>query len=282
MSNLRLLYNTLFDQATLSLEPDTGGEEAAWPVTNIQTTILSEAWKCPLGAVRILIDLGAAQALSGLGLASHDLLAAAGITVRAYSDAWTSEVWSQEFEAVGPIQGWLEGGWLSGGWLGYPAADDQILYPRVTSLLVFDRLVGARYVAVDIDNGGQAFYIGRMFLGEMFVPALNFSLDPKITPEHDIKSDSSLGGVDFTDEGSKYLSCKLTLPQLGRNEAIGGAFWQVARYVGRSRHFILQVYSDNAKIGHATTMVAKFEQNPAVQGWGPDQFRAPFEAREMV
>ncbi len=283
MRKVCFLYNSLFDQAVLSTEPEGCEQTPDWPLSNLQTTILSEAWKTSgTGNVRLLIDLLAPQAINAFGLASHNLGAATLVTFRAYSDAWLTEVYAQEFEAVGPLLGWLEGGWLEGGWLGYPLPDDQILYPRMTSLFVFDELVGARYVAVDFANGDDEFFLGEIFLGELFRPDRNFAQGFEIEPVDSSVEDESLGGVVFTDVGEQYHEMRFTLNRLSEAEAIGGSFWRFAHYVGRRKPFIVQMMSTTLKHQRLTTLVGKFSKNPAERGLAPDRYSAEFNIREMI
>jgi hypothetical protein len=281
MNRVCFLYNTLFGQAVLATDPPDHYEEG-WPTANIQTSVLAEAWKAPSpGNVRLLIDLRAPQAVNALGLASHNLRAECPVTLRVYSDAWITEIFSQTWEAVGPLVGWLEGGWLDGGWLGYPQAGDQLLYPRVTSLLVCDQITGGRYVAVDFANA-DPFYLGALFLGELFIPARNFSFGYDLTPVDDTSQEESLGGVVFSDLGEQYHQFRFSLNHLTEAEALGGAFWRFARYVGRRKPFIVRLMNATLKHERLTTMVGVFSANPASKGWGPDHHRADFVIREMI
>lgn len=281
MSNVRFLYNTLFDEATLSTVP-AGQEMAGWPMTNLQTSILSEAWKCPVDSVRLRVDLQGYQAISAIGLAAHSLKAASTVTFRCYSDVWQTEVFSQTMEAVGPLLGWLEGGWLESGWLGYPLPGDQLLYPRVTSLLPLSNTVGARYVALDFDNGGDPFYLGALFMGDLLVPEINFSFGNDLRLTDGSHDDQSLGGVVFTDEGEQYHEFPLTLEKLSEAEAVGGSFWRFFHYVGKRRLFVVQLMDKTLKHERLTTLVGKMAKDPWPKQTGPDKYRVDLSIREMI
>jgi hypothetical protein len=284
MNNARFLYNLLFDEATLSTVPP-DNEKPGWPVENLQNTIHAEAWKTNgTGNVTLRADLGKAQAINAIGLAYHNFHPATVVTFRAYSDEFTTEVYSEELEIVGAIIGWLEGGWLSDGWLGYPIDGNLILFPRVTSLLPLAEMVGARYIALEFANGGgeeNEFYLGRAFVGQMFEPDRNFSHGFSIEPIDDSNSERSLGGVLFTDEGEQYLRMTLSFNYIQESQAFS-EFWQFARYMGTRKDFVAQAMDSNTRIARLTTMVGKFQRNPALTGRAHDRYAIQFVIREMI
>ncbi len=282
MNNCLFLYNKLFDDATLTTVP-ADNYQAGWPPERLQNTIHAEAWKTNgTGNVILRADLGQAQAINAFSLAYFNLLPTTVVTFRAYSDAFTTETYSEEFRVVGPIVGWLEGGWLEGGWLGYPDETDPLLYPRVTSLMTLAQTVGARYVSWEFANGDDEFYLGRLFVGQLFVPERNVVYGFRWEVAESSQEDESLGAVVFTDEGEVYRTYSLPFKYLTRLEAIGGPFWQFAHYVGKRRDFVVQLMDPDVKTQRLTTIVGKFTSNPATTGRAYDRYETTFAIREMV
>ncbi|MCF8098511.1 MAG: hypothetical protein K9K65_11770 [Desulfarculaceae bacterium] len=282
MNNCRFLYNRLFDDAILSTVPG-DNEQSGWPVENLQNTIHAEAWKTNgTGNVTLRADLGQAQAINAIGLAYFNLLPTTVVTFRAYSDAFTTETYSEELQVVGPIVGWLEGNWLEGGWMGYPDESDPLLYPRVTSLLPLAQQVGARYIALEFANGDDEFYLGRVFVGNIFEPSRNVVYGFKLEIIDSSEEDESLGGVVFSDENEMYRQFTLPFKYITRAEAIGGGFWNFAHYVGKRKDFVVQLMDSDTKSQRLTTIVGKFSSNPVTTGRAFDRYETSFCIREMV
>lgn len=282
MNNCRFLYNRLFDDATLTTVPANNGQDQ-WPASNLQNTIHAEAWKTDgTGNVTLRADLGKPQSVNAVGLAYFNLLPTTVVTFRAYGDEFITETYSEEFQVVGPIVGWLEAGWLEGGWLGYPDESDPLLYPRVTSLLSLAQQVGTRYIALEFANGDDEFYLGRVFVGKIFEPSRNIAYGFKLQIVDSGDEDESLGKVIFTDENEIYRQFTLPFKYVTRAEAIGGPFWNFAHYVGKHKDFVVQLMDPDTKTERLTTIVGIFSSNPTLTGKSHDRYETSFAIREMV
>ena len=166
MSNMRFLYNSFFDEASLALA--VGAVDSDWPLANTQNTLRRKVTKTVTdGNITINIDLGSSRFISGVSLVEHNLNAQTEITITGYSDAYTTAVITETFEAIGPIIGLGEkrlGEYYLGG---YPNAEDLALLPKISTSCWFTPTM-ARYWSVQIANGATSadvFYLGRIILG---------------------------------------------------------------------------------------------------------------------
>lgn len=290
MSNLRMLWdNTKFDLATLTVDPPEA-EDADWPVENLQDTVRRKAFKSTgTGQLTIKIDLGEGVFANSLALISHNLDPSAVITVRAFSDAWTTETFSEEFTAYEALL-WFGDGYFGDDYFGgYPDEDLLELYPEIIRLLFWDdedpEDVTQRYWAVEIDNGGDAeadeFYIGRMFLCDFFSPGRNFDFGWQEELVDPSSLDTSLGGVKWADVRDRYFRVTFTLPRLLKSEA-WGQFLQIVTKVGIRQDMVISLFPDDSDIGIFTAFYGRFTQPPVIQNPRVGTFSAPIEFEESL
>lgn len=280
MSHVLFLYNTIFDAATLTLTQ--GSEDSGWPLENIQDTIRRKAAKLG-GSGTVIIDIDFAQVLtaSAIALVEHDLNAEATVTVRAFADEErTSQIIEHSFEAIGPLLALVETAWLTGGWLGYPTAADLERYPRIVSLEQFDA-TAALYWQIEIDNGGDDFYLGRILLDKAWQPARNYDIGHKYGLVDPSNIDESLGQVLWTDTKEPYYQLSFTLSYLTEAE-IYNEYLRLAYWVGRHKDFVVRLDDGSNKKAKLTTIYGRFTNNPTVQGKSLDRGKADFSIRESI
>lgn len=285
MSNVRFLYNTIFDQATLAVVPPEAAADPEFPLAFLQTTIRRQAMKTTgTGNLILQIDMGSPIVASALGLVEHDLHPATVVTVRAYSDAFATEIFSQSFEAIGPIIPWGEGFWGAFDWFGYPSQEDLAAYPEIAGAYWFDQRLAARYWSVEFANGEGAsneFYLGRMLLGDYWEPGCNFRYGHKDEDHDPSKTSESLGGVLFSNQKSFYRLLKFELGKVTDLEAYSH-FKKMCRHVGTSSDFILQLIDQTPKQKAMTTLYGRFTKNPVLTSRTKNLNGAQFLFREVV
>ena len=256
--NAVFLHNTKFDTAELDLAA--GAVVSGWGLANLQDTIRTHVAKFSTGNVTINIDMGTGVTCSALGMAEYDLHPATPVIVRAFSDAWVTEKLRADFEAVGPIIGWQQGAWKDFGWNGYPSADDLDELPKPAGLFVFQAAY-ARYWSIEIQNGADAFYLGRILLGLHWEPFRNFSLGYKLELADSSITDQTPAGVKFTDEGDQYWIATVKFKRLLPQEVWDG-WLRFAKGVGTRKDFIVQLLDDTETTARMTTLYGRLTKDP--------------------
>lgn len=282
MRHCSFLYNTAFDQASLTLAA--GAVQADWPLTNLQDTLRRKVMKTSgSGNITINVDLGELETCSALGIVEHDLHADTPIILRAYSDAWSTQILETQFEAIGPLLGWQEGGWKSFGWKGYPTAEDLALYPRISAMFFFD-ITAARYWQIEIQNGPDAadeFYLGRILLGRHWEPLRPHSLGEVLGLVDNSRQDKSLGGIVYTDEEEQCYQVSFALDYLTEEEVLQ-EWAKLVRTVGTHKDFLLQLRDDSTKHRRLTTIYGRLTRVPQpkrVRSW---RYAVQIEMRETL
>lgn len=284
MSNLKFLFNTVFDGAALDTAAGGADIDSAWPLENLQDTTRRKVCKTTgTGNVTFKIDLGESRFCSGLGFVEFNLEADTVVTVKAYSDAWSTEILSEEFEAIGPIVSLGEvplGSYSLGG---YPTDDDLVLYPKLTSAFWFGRTY-ARYWSVAVANGSGVpgeFYLGRMLLGDYWEVQTNPAWGLEYGLVDSSKTDVSLGGVKWSDRRDPHYRVSFQLGWL-RDSELFGQFIRLAHHCGTSKDFLIQIMDEDNKKARFTTIYGRLLNDLIAAMQAKNINQAHFEFEESL
>ena len=134
--------------------------------------------------------------------------------------------------------GFGERGFGEGGFGGVPVQEDLNSFPRMTRAFYFDEPQNERYYQIEIDNAGQQFSIGRIFLSSVLAPKLNYIYGDTFELEDDTTTVYAAAGNAIREEGEQYYQMSFTLPYLGRGEAYG-EFIRFLKHCGKRKPFVV-------------------------------------------
>ncbi len=282
MSNLRFLFNTVFDSAALDTVAGGADIDPDWPLANLQDTLRRKVCKTSgTGNVTFKVDLGEPLFCSGLGLVEFDIAKDTVITVKAYADAFVTEIFSGEFEAIGPMVylGEVPLGTYTLG--GYPSPADLALYPKITSAYWFARTF-ARYWTVEVANGAGAadkFYLGRMLLGDYWEVETNPSWGLQYGLVSLSKTFESLGYVKWSNNAGSHYRVSFQLDQIKDHELFG-QFIRLAHHCGTHKDFLIQITDEDNKKAKFTTIYGRLLSDLFASMKFKNVNQAPFEFEE--
>jgi hypothetical protein len=285
MANLRFLYNTIFDSATLTTAMGGSDIDSNDPLENLQDRDRTEVCRSTgTGNVKIRVTLDEDEIVGGGAFATHNLNADTPVIVNVYSDAFSTLTLSNEFEAIGAIVGLGEVplGFYSLG--GYPTARDLALLPEMVSSFWLSELVQSKYFEFDIQKGegvSNEFHLGRIVLGDYWELEVNPDWGLKVGRVDPSLNFYSKGGTPLSRKRKKYYAARFSVSHLTDGEVFG-QLMRLTEYAGVTEDIVLQIDDQDNKRQRFTTIYGRLEKTNLPSLNYIDKNAITFEFRESL
>ena len=267
MPNFRLIAPNALDAATLT---DSPAMVATLPVANLQDAARARVARSDgLPATQYVRgDWSASQACSGFAFWRHNLTGAATIRLKLWADTGQSGtlLYDSGAIALGDIIPWGEFTWGVDTWGAWLYQD----WPVACAMLWFDSVSALSFELAIADPANTDGYIeaARIFLGQYFSPAKNFSFGGKLRWEDDSIQERTDGGSLRTDSREPYRVLRFNLGEM--NEAERAGFSEILRVSGKTRDMFFSAYPEDGGTKDRDYSVAvKIIQMPDLTGNRP-------------
>ncbi len=272
MPNFRLIAPNAFDAATLTGSP---AMVATLPVGNLQDAARARvARSVGLPATQYVRgDWPASQACSGFALWRHNLTGAATLRLKLWAGAGQTGtlLYDSGAVAIGDIIPYGEyvygvdtyGAWLFQDW------------PVACAILWFASVSALSFELAIADPANTAGYVqaSRVYLGQYFSPAKNFSYGGKLRWEDDSTQERTDGGSLRTDTREPYRVLRIPLDNL--TEVERAALSEILRINGKSRDMFASGFpEDGGTKDRDYSFAAKIIQMPDLTGNKPLNYQS--------
>lgn len=205
--------------------------------------------------------------LIGIQLVSTNLQSGAKVKVTAFADAlMTSVIFTHDWEQIGdPPTPSLDLPWSDPNWWSGIRPYDDPDNAGQDVLIFFGQTYSAKYWLIEIDNTGNTegyIEIGVLFMGEAFVPTMNFAPDSN--------SFKRVSRTSFADaaNGSRYFTrrrssraLRVAWPALPSDEVLG-EIDEMVRLHDIDRQFYVVTDPDRISTRQRTSFLATLSQLP--------------------
>ncbi|WP_029896807.1 hypothetical protein [Desulfohalovibrio reitneri] len=265
MSCVFVFNDERLDTATLTAST----EDAAWPVVNAQTPDRLQVWKSTSDPAWIRVDYGSPVPLSALALVEHNLVPPAEVVLRRYpDDTWTTPDYEEIWPAWEGLLGWGQGDWGQVGWGGYPAQDDLADFPRVTTMRLLGKAISARYVEVELRNGGTPPSLGRLILARHWSPRCGVDVKLEMELVDPTEVSRADDGHAWRDVRPQYYQVKFDLRRLPEGDYFNN-LQKLQRMAGNRRESVLQLLTKNPQRRAYTTLYGSVPGGVTFKGEAP-------------
>lgn len=290
--NIMFGFPNRIDQALLS----GGGWVAGLPLANVQDRLLSKVARSidtSEAATQFALDLVTAKPIRALALIAHNSTFQGRVRIEASHAA--------DFSTLFMDTGWRD---IWGGLIGAPWLIDELewesenywygTYSReevegftATSVQLLPGPAFARFFRVsirDVNNPAGFFEVGRVFIGEVAQPRVNYSWGGSLGYEIGTTVETALGGAEFSDEREPLRIMRMTLDHL--DDAAGfGTFLELVRRAGVSREVLVIPNPADELQGLRRNFIGRIRQpSPLEQvGWlnGGSSHSISYEIKEL-
>lgn len=246
MANVRILWNNLFDAATLSAYSAASG----FPAANIQNSLYLKHWRSTgLSSEWVKGDLGSAGQVLAAILWYHNLEAGASLNIQAHaSDAWTSPSLNEAI-TIATAQA---------------ASGNVVEFFSAAQTYEWWRLL-----MTDASNADAYLRLGRVFLGSYFAPS--YDITTPVTPKDVDPSDilESAGGQRYVNLKTHYREITLKWDMLPDSDV--ETLQAIFAAVGKSVPFWICIDVDEEDGSGSHTYYVRFtddlECTPVIHGW---------------
>ena len=209
MSNCLLAYpdRTLVSSSYTPVL-DAGTWNANYPLANLQNPLLAakaRSGNVTVGSPSFRVNLGVSRNINVIALLRHNASSSGTVTIRAYSDVFTTLILTLN------VSFWPEG---------YPSLEDKKVYQN--DLYIPISSITARSFIFDVfddTNPAGYFELSRCILAPSFQPAINMIYGSSIGLETETQRQRTLGGVDYYDRKEPRRIKQFTLDSLSEVEA---------------------------------------------------------------
>lgn len=279
MSNVRLLFPNVADDAALSCSP---AEIAALPVTNLQDQTRGRVWRSNgvIAAQHILGDLSGFQNCSALALVRHNLTATGTYRLRLYDQTGQTGTLLYDSGAVtlgGTILGWGAFVWGTDPWGAGSLQDWPV--PYFVAWFPTVRALSFDLELTDTANPDGYLQASRLVLGAYFEPECNADAALEMSWEEQSKQVRTEGGTLRTDEREPYRRFAMILPRLTASERT--TLLDRLRRAGLRNDLFLSCAPEmSADLERDYTGLVKLTAIPTMAPGEPDTFRTQLEFEE--
>lgn len=286
MANVILAYGNRIDEATL-----TGGSWlASLSLNNLKDRrlgLVARSNGIAPSSTQFDIDFGGSRLLRVVALVRHNfsLDALYRIRLSAVSDFSTSTYdsgWLEAWPVIYPA-GSLPWGSPSF-WSGRPSAEEVDGYVNRTLSLVLPSTTVARYVRVEINDGGNAagfVELGRVFAADGWQPVRNMVYGASLAWEDKSDVQEALSLAETFGEKPAYRVARVSFEGMTENEAMSAAY-EITRQVGVTKEVFFVWNPDDTTNRLRRQFLARLRALSAFENPGPDRWRTPFEVKELL
>lgn len=245
MTNILLLYNNYFDDATL-----TGGAWAV-PLDNIQDPVpFTRARSAGLSATntKFLINLGASRLIRAPCITHTNLSVDGRYRITWYSDAFSTEAGNS--------------GWASVP--GYPVDDPDAM--GVSIYHIFDDAVDAQYWRIEFDDASNPdgyIEVGRGYMSDTWEPSLNFGEPNTDGMVANTPRQNSLGGTGYFNRYRPVRSFAFTFPRLPDSEL--ATLRRIRRIANLNKQVVVIPDPDDTTNFSERNILGTLAEMPAIQ-----------------
>ncbi|MCK9621987.1 MAG: hypothetical protein M0R47_15815 [Methylobacter sp.] len=285
MSNVLIGVNNTIDFATLTAY---GSWLSSLPIDNIKNRVLgvvARSTNATTASTKFRIDLGASYPVRVLALCNHNMSSSATVKVTAYSDAYTTSVYTSGF-----VSAWPDSFEASRTGWDNPSSSTRTYVTKEKENLSFNHIqiispgVSQRYFQVEISDTSNAdgyVQIGRVFIGPAWTPQYNFDFGVSVSIEDPTEIKTALSGTEYFYVKPPFRVAKFTLNNLADNEAYQSVF-EFFRRSGVSQEVVF-IY-DSADTIHKLrrSFLGRFRNSGFIEYVNAAQYKAEFEIKEII
>lgn len=278
-------WNNLVDGAVLS----GGNWRASLPLANLKNRTLARVARsvdASPSSTWFDMDVGTFKRWRAFALQDHNLsLAARYRLLASYDPAHTATDYDSGWLDVWPPvydEGELEWGDVNF-WERTYSEDERRGY--IWNLIKrLPQATDARYIRLLIDdplNPASFVQIGRPFVGgSSWVPSSNIATGSSLGWEDDSEIQQAVGGAEYFNELPRYRVARITINNLGNDEAYGKAF-EMIRQAGRTGEVLVMWNPSDTKHAIRRQYVGRLRQLSPIEHPYPLIDSAAFEFKEI-
>lgn len=273
MSNVRLIFPNVADDATLSCSP---AEVALLPASNLQLQTRGDLWRSDgeITAQHILGDLAGYQTVSALALVRHNLTATATYRLRLYDAAGQTGTLLYDSGTVAletTLVGWGAFDWGTDPWGSATLSDWPVPY----FVVWFDAVLALSFdlELADTDNPDGYLEAARLVLGATIEPTYNMSYGLELSWREQSKQVRTEGGTLRTDERQAYRRWSFALDHLSPAER--GTLMDRFRRIGLRNDLFLSCFPEDTDTDRERDYagLVKLVETPAMAAHLPATYR---------
>jgi len=279
-----IISSTNYVDAATSITAD--DEVASLPVENLQDRQIVRVWRNTQTTAQIDVDFGSAKIVDFAAIIKHNFSQYATIRWR-FSNA--SDFSTTVYDS-GAVDAWPvveEFGTLPWGvfqWGGYLNPEVAAAY-TISSFLVLDAVVAARYMRVDVSdptNSSGYLQAGRLISGPSYKPSINYANGVEFEFIDESRITKSRGGQTFVDEVERFRRMRFELINLPEAEIFGNIFNQIDRLRGVAQDILIIPQPDDPTTWITQNIYGRIAQTGPIVNSALDYYSRLIEVEELI
>jgi len=287
MSNIIMGFPNLADKCTLS----GGSWLASLPLTNLQDRRISKKTRSTntaTASTQFQITLDKERIVNLFAVVGHNLSTSAQFRIRGntsasfstplYDSGW-KDVW---VDMADGIYGGLE--WESDSFWTWKMDPEEAAYYPGLAFEFIENIVTYRYWLIefsDLTNSDGYVEIGRLFVGNSFLPENNASFSWSLGYEDGSMIEEAIGGAEYYDQRPKYRVCRFGLDWLGETEAMTTALG-ASRILGVTDEVLLIWDKDDGNNLMRQSFLGRLRSLTPIENPDPVRFTTAYEIKEII
>lgn len=286
MANILLAWRNRIDDATLS----GGSWVSTLPLNNLKTRQIQKVARSTnavLASTLFVADLTQGRSIGVLALAGHNISAIGRVRVMGHTaNSWGAPTYDSGWIDVWPagivpieLQAWE----MDEFWIGSLTAEFRNSY-RSPFIHVLPAEQYLRYWRVEIDdtaNSAGYVQIGRVFMSQVWRPAVNYDYGAELGFEDQSVVETSLSGAEYFDQRPSYRVLRFTLA--GMSDYEGNLFaLDLQRVTGITGEVLVVPDSDDARSILVSAYLGRIRRLAGLQNRNIDRTSGAFEIKESV
>lgn len=237
-TNIMLGFPNRIDKTTLS-----GGLwTSELPLTNLQTRELAQVARTvdvDETSTQFVIDFGQPRKVDLLSFINHNASFSGMVVIESsktndfatIEDTYTADMWSGISDSAWSVQ---ESEWEDDSfWLGGYTEEEVQGFTSVSTNIIdyFEATRFLRVRIIDPQNQDGFIEIGRVFVGPVIQPQINYSFGAGLSYETNTAIEEALGGAEYFDEREPFRVFRFSLEMMTDGDAYG-KFLEIIRRAG--------------------------------------------------
>ncbi|WP_156302354.1 hypothetical protein [Methylogaea oryzae] len=267
-----------------------GSWTAQLPLANLQNRQIARVARTTNAATastQFVAALATSRLVRSVALVGHNLGTSAKYRIRGGQSP-------TDFSAPGVDTGWVDAWPRIYSYGSVPWGDPRFWGGRYTPgdlgsdtwhlIHVFPTNIAARYWLIELDdsaNGAGYLQIGRLFIGEIFQPALNMAYGASIGYEPRTTVEESPSGAEFFNVLRGYRVAKFTLKWLDESEAMAGAL-DMQRLCGVHGEVLFVWDADDANHKLRRSFLGRMRQLSPIEVPYINNYSIGYEIKELL